>query len=74
MKLFSKEESYISKKVQLYGNVESESDISIDGSVYGNVRSKKHVMLGATAVSRGTSRAIPSWCAAISRAPSSPSA
>lgn len=49
MKLFSKEESYISKKVQLYGNVESESDILIDGSVYGNVRSKKHVMLGATA-------------------------
>ncbi|MCD8034165.1 MAG: polymer-forming cytoskeletal protein [Alistipes sp.] len=49
MKLFSKEESYISKKMRLYGNVESDSDISIDGSVYGNVRSKKHVMLGATA-------------------------
>lgn len=49
MKLFSKEESYISKKMRLYGNVESDSDISIDGSVYGNVRSKKHVMLGTTA-------------------------
>lgn len=49
MKLFSKEESYISAKMRLYGDVETDADISIDGYVYGNVRSKKNVMLGASA-------------------------
>lgn len=49
MKLFSKEESYISKKMRLYGDVESDANISIDGDVYGNVRSKKSVILGPTA-------------------------
>lgn len=49
MKLFSKEESYISAKMRLYGDVETDADISIDGNVYGNVRSKKNVMLGASA-------------------------
>lgn len=49
MKLFAKEESYISKKMRLYGDLETDSDISIDGSVYGNIRSRKNVMLGATA-------------------------
>ena len=49
MKLFSKEESYISAKMRLYGDVETDADISIDGYIRGNVRSKKNVMLGASA-------------------------
>ena len=56
MKLFSKEESYISAKMRLYGDVETDADISIDGYVYGNVRSKKNVM--RRRISRAISRAM----------------
>lgn len=49
MKLFKQKETYISEKVCIYGNIETDADISVDGEVYGNIVSKKSVMLGLSA-------------------------
>lgn len=49
MKFFSKEESYISKNMTFYGDLETDTDVSIYGTVYGNIRSKRNVLLGASA-------------------------
>lgn len=49
MKLFKQKESYISDQMRIYGDIETDANISIDGEMHGNVRAKKHVMLGASA-------------------------
>lgn len=48
MKFFKQKESYISEKMKLYGDIETDADISIDGDINGDIRSTKHVMLGAS--------------------------
>lgn len=49
MTLFKKNETYISERMSLTGDLDADVDIAIDGTMRGNIKSTKHVMLGATA-------------------------
>lgn len=49
MKFFSRDESYISKDMTFYGDLDTDTDISVYGTVYGNIKSKRNVTLGASA-------------------------
>lgn len=49
MKLFKQKETYISERMKLTGDIETDADISIDGVMQGNIHSQGHVMLGSTA-------------------------
>ncbi len=53
MKFFKQSETYISEKMKLYGNIETDADISVDGEMHGNMLAKHHVMLGASAFFEG---------------------
>lgn len=48
MKLFRQKETYISEKIKFTGDIEADTDITIDGEMFGQIKSSKHVSLGAT--------------------------
>lgn len=47
MKLFRQKETYISEKIKFTGDIEADTDITIDGEMVGQIKSGKHVSLGA---------------------------
>lgn len=53
MKFFKQSETYISERMKLYGNIETDANVSIDGEMHGNMLANSHVMLGSTAYFEG---------------------